>query len=85
MVAKDVLVTTTDMNSVGKMNTIVSWQLKALERVSCSWAENALWTVVLSFETREIDWKGAGSIPVISDVQESMAVPSDHCENMLMT
>ena len=25
MVAKDVLVTTTDMNSVGKMNTIVSW------------------------------------------------------------
>ena len=25
IVAKDVLVTTTDMNSVGKMNTIVSW------------------------------------------------------------
>ena len=40
---------------------------------------------MLSFETREIDWKGAGSIPVIRDVQESMAVPSDHCENMLMT
>ena len=30
-------------------------------------------------------WKGAALRPVMSEVQESMAVPSDHCEKMLMT
>jgi len=40
---------------------------------------------VLSLETREIDWKGAALSPVIRDVQESIAVPSDHCEKMLIT
>jgi len=34
IVAKDVLVTTTDINSVGRMKTMVSWKLNALERVN---------------------------------------------------
>ena len=40
---------------------------------------------MLSFDTREIAWKGAALSPVIREVQESIAVPSDHCENMLMS
>ena len=36
-------------------------------------------------EASEITWKGAALSPVMREVQESIAVPSDHCENMLMT
>ena len=57
--------------------------MNALDKVSCSCAVNELWTVVLSLDVNEMDWKGAGSNPVMRDVQESMEVPSDHCENIL--
>ena len=30
-------------------------------------------------------WKGAALRPVMREVQESIAVPSGHCEKMLMT
>lgn len=43
-------------------------------------AVKVLWTVELSLEVREMAWKGAATNPVTRAEQESMAVPSDHCE-----
>lgn len=43
-------------------------------------AVKVLWTVVLSLEVSDMAWKGAATSPVTSEVHESMAVPSDHCE-----
>lgn len=48
-------------------------------------AVKELWTVVLSLDDNDIDWKGAGSSPVIRELHESIEVPSDHSEKIVTT